>query len=86
MSDNNLTFQIELTDTFGGEANYSWVTRKKGTIIGLPHTNRRILKEARKRLELGSIKLRLYYNLGDELSYSLDGACVRLFIHSFCAD
>lgn len=22
------TFDIEMTDTFGGEANYSWVTRK----------------------------------------------------------
>jgi hypothetical protein len=32
-----ITFNIEVTDTFGGEANYSWVTRhevESNTLLG----------------------------------------------------
>jgi hypothetical protein len=31
------TYQIEYTDTFGGEANYSWVRRAKVTMPELTH-------------------------------------------------
>ena len=61
----NLNFEVELTDTFGGEANYSWVTRKNLKLIGLPHSNRRILKLARKELGLEGVKLRQRYDLED---------------------
>lgn len=77
----NLNFEVELTDTFGGEANYSWVRRKNLKLIGLPHSNRRILKLARKALGLEGIKLRQRYDLGDSMAYDLDGACIRLFLN-----
>jgi hypothetical protein len=31
------TYQVEYTDTFGGEANYSWVTRETVTMPELTH-------------------------------------------------
>ncbi len=37
---------VELTDTFGGEANYSWVTRVKVQAKTLKHAVRRFSKDA----------------------------------------
>lgn len=37
---------VELTDTFGGEANYSWVTRVKVQAKTLKHAVRRFSREA----------------------------------------
>lgn len=31
------TYYVEYTDTFGGEANYSWVRRTQVTVPELPH-------------------------------------------------
>ena len=39
-------FYVELTDTFGGEANYSWVTRVKVQAKNLKHAVRRFSQDA----------------------------------------
>ena len=39
-----ITFNIELTDTFGGEANYSWVKRAK---LDVKDTKRAIIQKAK---------------------------------------
>lgn len=32
-----MAYEVELTDTFGGDANYSWVRRARVTMPGLEH-------------------------------------------------
>lgn len=69
---------IEMTDTFGGDANYSWVKRAK---LDLPAncTNRKLLKEIRKAFDLGSCKLRKTMDCGDMIRWDIQGACVCIF-------
>jgi len=74
-----MTILFELTDTFGGEANYSWV-RRATVKLDNRATNRQILKEARKLLELGSVKLRKAWDSGAESRYDLDHFHQCLFI------
>ena len=67
------TFNIEITDTFSGEANYSWVNRfqvEAQSILGA------VQKVARKH---GS-GWKAEYNDGDFARYKLQGACVCMFI------
>jgi hypothetical protein len=67
------TFKIEITDTFGGDANYSWVRRytyKAKSFLGA------IQKLAREHGS-GWVK---DYDTGDMARYTLTGACVCCFI------
>jgi len=67
------TFKIEVTDTFGGEANYSWVRRyeyKANNFRGA------INKLAR---EYGA-GWRKAYDTGDMARFNLRGACVCAFV------
>ena len=66
-------WNIEITDTFGGEANYCWVKRyqvKAKSILGA------VQKIAR---EHGG-GWRVDYNDGDSARYNLQGACVCMFV------
>ena len=67
------TWNIEITDTFGGEANYSWVKRytvKANTMRGaVNHIAREHGAGWRKE-----------YDFGDEARYNLRGACVCMFV------
>ena len=68
------TFNIELTDTFGGEANYSWVKRAQ---IKAKNFRGAIIK-AKK--EFG-IDLRHRKNdFGDMVRLDFYGACLVMFI------
>ena len=67
---------LELTDTFGGELNYSWVKRHK-IEADKNLTNRAILKIAREVFELGNVKLNKQYND----VYKLSGCCIALTIN-----
>lgn len=68
---------IEMTDTFGGEANYCWVKRAK--IDGSFENNRKLLKAIRKEFQLGNAKLRLVMDCGDMKRWDIQGACVCIF-------
>jgi hypothetical protein len=79
-STNLATFSAELTDTFGGEANYSWVQR---STFQLPANaeNRDIIKAAKTALGLQSAcRVRpMFYGDSIELRFPR-GACLVAFI------
>lgn len=67
------TYTIEVTDTFGGEANYSWVKRYLVTA----NTQRgAILKLSR---HYGG-EWRNAYHAGDISRYDMKGACICCFM------
>ena len=69
---------IEITDTFSGEANYSWVNRASFDMPDNAST-RQILKRVRDHF---GISCRLYKVLDtfDLLRYNFQGQCVCMFI------
>ena len=68
---------IEMTDTFGGEANYCWVKRAK---IDASFDNRRdLLRKIRKEFGIEGVKLRETMNCGDMVRWDIVGACVCIF-------
>lgn len=72
----------ELTDTFGGEANYCWVKRVELELPNEP-TQRQVLAEARRALELPiGLKLKLNFDSHGLQRYNVIGACVCLFIET----
>lgn len=90
------TYEIEYTDTFGGEANYSWVKRATVFMPELTHygydggTNyckankvyqRELMKAAKAKLGLTGIRGRTYSN-GDWIEFRPYGSCTVLFINA----
>jgi hypothetical protein len=67
------TYQIEITDTFGGEANYSWVRRYEFDAKSIRGAIQKLAREH------GS-GWRLTWSAGDACRFDLKGACVCLFI------
>jgi len=66
--------RVEMTDTYQGETNYSWVTRVKDT-------QSKDLKQALRRFKRDQgIKVRhkVTSNCGDFRAIDLRGACVRI--------
>ena len=68
--------RIEITDTFAGEANYSWVNRME---LEGDLSNRQILKRVREKFGI-TCKLRKTLDHGDMLRYDFDGANVCMFV------
>jgi hypothetical protein len=71
-------YVIEITDTFAGEANYSWVKRfivKASSIQGA------ITKLAKYQGDTG---WRLQYGDNMNAKYNLTGACVCAFVDYLC--
>jgi hypothetical protein len=69
-----LNYKIEITDTYNGESNYSWVQRldvKAKSMRGA------ISKAAR---HFGYKGFRLDCMCGDYASYKLSGACIIAFV------
>lgn len=71
------TFTVEYTDTFGGEANYSWVKRftlnHKGTDLAL-------VRVVKKMLGLNGVRAKVYYH-GDTIEVRPSGSCTVAFIY-----
>ena len=68
------TFNIEITDTFGDEANYSWVRRYQVKAASFKAA-------ARKLASLyGCAGWRCAGNYGNFADYNLSGSCVCAFI------
>lgn len=74
-----MTAQVELTDTFGGEANYSWVKRCEFDCEGM--TDRQIILKAKKELDISGIRHKKT-DFGDmiRLDFSCSGWLTVLFI------
>jgi hypothetical protein len=74
-----LKLHCEYTDTFGGEANYSWVRRAE---ISLPDgsSDRKIVQMAKKELGLTGMRCRTF-NHGDSWELRPYGECTVAFIN-----
>jgi hypothetical protein len=90
------TYEIVYTDTFGGEANYSWVKRATVFMPELTHygydgqTNyskanktyeRELMKAAKAKLGLTGIRGRTDRH-GDLIEFRPYGSCTVLFINA----
>ena len=67
------TFKIEVTDTFGGEANYSWVRRYTVTAKSF----RGAINALARQYGSG---WRLDGNYGDMARYNMQGAAICAFV------
>jgi len=74
------TFEIEYTDTFGGEANYSWVRRKTLTLPA-NITDRALVQRAKLEMGLTGCQCRKE-DMGDLIALYPQGSCTVLFIQS----
>jgi hypothetical protein len=73
------TLEIELTDTFQGEANYSWVKKLKITVP--PNASERtIVSRAKAALDMQGLRCyKVVY--GDFIALYPKGYCLVLFIY-----
>jgi len=69
--------KVELTDTFGGEANYSWVNRFEIKDEGL--TDLQLVRKAKKLAGLNGVRCKKY-EYGDLIELKPYGINVVLFI------
>ncbi len=74
-----MAYFAEYTDTFGGEANYSWVRR---AVVRLPEpaTWRSIMQAARKELGLTGVRGDIVADFGDERHWKPRGCCTILMV------
>lgn len=68
---------IELTDTFGGEANYSWVHRASFPCDGM--SDRQIERKARELVDLTGIRCSRE-DYGDMVAWRPHNACLVAFL------
>lgn len=88
-------FEIEYTDTYGGDANYSWVKRATVTMPELTHYgydgstnysrankifNRELMKRAKAALGLTGIRGRVTH-YGDMIEFRPAKSCTVVFIN-----
>jgi hypothetical protein len=66
-------FQIEITDTFGGEANYSWVRRYAYRAKSVQGAMQKLARDYGKGW-------RKEWDDGDTARYKLQGACICCFV------
>lgn len=73
-----MRYQVEYTDTFSGEANYSWVRR---ATIEAPDnaSNHTLMRRARKALGLEGVRGRVS-TIGETLELRPYGCCTVLFV------
>lgn len=77
-AENTVTIQFEYTDTFGGEANYSWVRR---TELQLPAniSDRALVRRAKAWAGLTGCRCTVS-NYGDMIDIRPAGSCTVLFV------
>lgn len=88
------TYSVELTDTFGGEANYSWVNRSSVVMPDLTHYGydgargyvkankafeRELMRKAKAAVGLTGVRGRKG-QISDTLTFYPYGSCTVLFI------
>ena len=77
-TDNLSTFDAELTDTYGGEANYSWV-RRASFQAPRDASDTTLVRMGKAALQMtGQRCTRSTY--GDTIQLDVVGACMRAFI------
>lgn len=74
-----LTWEVEFTDTFGGEANYCWVKRETLTLP--PGTSdRTIVRHAKAAMGLSGVRGRMT-DYGDGFEFRPYRSCTVMFIN-----
>ena len=73
-----MIYHCELTDTFGGEANYSWV-RRESLELSEDLTDRQIIRRAKAALGLTGCRCRTS-NCGEGWELRPYNSCTVLFI------
>lgn len=74
-----ISYNIEFTDTYGGEANYSWV--KRATIQAPADiSNAALMRRAKKEMGLSGVRGRVERYNGDTIEFRPYGSCTVLFI------
>ena len=73
-----MKYQIEITDTFGGEANYSWVRRHS---IEVPDkaTDLALVRRAKRKADWSGVRCKVS-KYGDIIEIRPQGVCCVLFI------
>ena len=74
-----MRYDIEMTDTFGGEANYCWVRRAEIEVPDGTDTSRIIVRRAKKALGITG-RHKLITASEDLIRLDLAGACICIFI------
>lgn len=74
-----MKLEIEYTDTFGGEANYSWVKRQEITVPDNT-SEREISRRAKLAIGLTGVKCRRE-EIGEMVALYPQGCCTVLFIN-----
>lgn len=73
-----MKYRIEITDTFGGEANYSWVRRH--TLDVQPKiTHLALVRRAKRKAEWSGIRCKVSH-YGETIEIRPVGMCCVLFI------
>lgn len=73
-----MKFRIELTDTFGGNANYSWV-RHANFDAPSDASNKLLVRRAKKALDISDLKHKTS-QLGETIELRFPGVCIIGFI------
>jgi len=82
IKESTMLVQVEITDTFGGEANYSWVRRYEVEVADSAST-RAIVRKVKKEIGYTGVHCRTT-DYGDMITLDPVGCCERVFIN-FCA-
>ena len=72
-------FIAEYTDTFGHDANYSWVRRKRFEVDSFKCSQRMLMRRAKKALDLTNMRGRTFTYDGD-LEFRPYRSCTVLFV------
>ncbi len=78
-----MTYNVELTDTFGGEANYSWVKRAQVSVPTVCGGRKReqslVMRRAKAKMGMSGVR-GITHNYGDMYEFRPYGACVIMFV------
>lgn len=66
-------FYVEMTDTYGGEANYCWVNRFMVSASSMLGAIRKVTRET-------GYPARKDFDMGDTARYNVPGACICYFV------
>lgn len=69
-------FDVEYTDTFGGEPNYSWVRRER-LVIPFGTSDREVMRRMKNAMGLTNVKGRTFHN-GDYSEFRPYRSCTIL--------
>ena len=73
MKQQKTTYFVEMTDTFGGESNYSWVNRFLVQSVSMRGAISKVTRET-------GYHARVSYDCGDMARYDATAACICYFV------